>query len=148
MISGKLISIIETNADNLITSLIQELRTNNRTSTYRNFSDAQMAERTKNVYRNLSSWLGDKTEDDIKEMYNALGRERRGENIPLSHVVSALIITRNHLRRFIENEVVSNSTLEIYQEMEFINYITVFFDKAIYHTIVGYENVCPNSPKA
>lgn len=139
MISGKLISMIEKNADNLISSLIQELRINKRTAAYKNFSESQLMERTENVYKNLRSWLGDKTEDDIKEMYNALGRERKKEKIPLSQVMSAMIITRNHLRRFIEHEIPSNSAMEIYQEMEFINYITIFFDKALYHTIIGYE---------
>lgn len=139
MISGKLISIIEKNTDIIIKSLIQELRTNSRTSSYKNLDNSQLVERTRNVYTNLSSWLGDKTETEIGKLYNALGKERRKENIPLSQVISALTITRDHLCRYIGNELPSNSSLETYQLMEFVNYITTFFDKAIYHTIKGTE---------
>ncbi len=140
MISGKLISIIEKNADTIIQSLIKELRTNSRTIAYKNLADSKLIERTKNVYIHLSSWLGDKTDEEIGKLYHALGKERLKENIPLSQLISALTITRNHLCRYIENEIPCNSSLETYQLMEFTNYITTFFDKAIYHSIRGTED--------
>ena len=140
MISGKLISIIEKNADTIIQSLVKELRTNSRTTAYKNLADSKLIERTKNVYSHLSSWLGDKTDAEIGKLYNALGKERLKENIPLSQLISALIITRNHLCRYIGNEMPCNSSLEIYQLMEFTNYITTFFDKAIYHSVRGTED--------
>lgn len=139
MIYGRLIKLIENSADKLAERLVTEIKENKRSSAYEKISDEELKRRAYAVYKNLGAWLGEKTSEDIKEYFLSLGQQRYQEEIPLSNVVSALTITRNELRRYIDSEGLLGSTLELYQELELIQAITVFFDRAIHYTVQGYE---------
>jgi hypothetical protein len=140
MIYGKLIKMIEDRAEKLTEKLVKEIKGNKRSSAYQKIDDEELKRRAYAVYKNLGAWLGEKTSEDIKEYFLKLGEQRYLEDIPLSHVVSALTITRNELRRYVDSEGLLGTSLELYQELELIHAITTFFDRAIHYTIQGYEN--------
>lgn len=140
MIYGRLIKTIEDHAEELTQGLVKEIKGNKRSSAYEKIDDKELERGAYAVYRNLGAWLGEKTEEDIKGYFFELGEQRFREEIPLSHVISAQTITRNHLRRYIESEGLLGTSLELYQELELLHSsLTVFFDKAIHYTVLGYE---------
>jgi hypothetical protein len=139
MIFGRLIKMIEDHAEELTARLVRELKSNPRCSAYQKVEDEELKRRAYAVYKNLGAWLGEKTSEDIKDYFVKLGEQRYLEGIPLSHLISALTITRNELRRYIDSEGLLGTSLELYQELELIHSITIFFDRAIYYAILGYE---------
>ncbi|MFQ6672566.1 MAG: hypothetical protein ACE5KY_04645 [Candidatus Tectimicrobiota bacterium] len=139
MIFGRLIKMIEDHAEELTAKLVKEIKGNKRCAAYEKIDDEELKRRAYAVYKNLGAWLGEKTEEDIKGYFIKLGEQRYQEEIPLSHLVSALTITRNHLRRYIDSEGLLGTSLELYQELELLHSLTVFFDKAIHYSTVGYE---------
>ena len=69
MISAKLVKMIEEHAEQLTQSLVKDIQTNPKTNFYHQFSEEELYKRAYDVYKNLSEWLIDKTEADVKEKY-------------------------------------------------------------------------------
>jgi hypothetical protein len=56
----------------------------------------------------------------------------------VSDLVGALLLTRRNLWAFIET-MVGDTILELRQEMDLQLLVVRFFDRAIYHTVRGFE---------
>lgn len=139
MFSTKLVAMIEDHAEQLTAGLIGELQRHPRTSGYHQFSGSELHDRAYDVYRNLGRWLTRGSEREIEARYADLGLRRCREHIPLSQVLFALILTKDHLLDYVRTSGLSDSALDLYQELELIRVVTQFFDRAIYHTVEGYE---------
>jgi hypothetical protein len=139
MLSDRLIRMIEHHADELTRALVENLLSNRRTASYNRLSREALHGRTYDVYKNLGLWLSSKAEEDIEAAYTALGRKRVAEEVPLSEVVYALILTKYHLRDYIRAAGLADSAVDLYQEQELHRLLGHFFDKAIYYTVRAYE---------
>ncbi len=139
MLSANLIRMIERHAEDLTAEVLKDLGANPRTPAYHRLSQDELHRRVYDVYHNLGRWLGDKTDAPIESGYLGLGRTRRLEGVPLSEVVYALIVVKEHLRSFIRRAGAVDTAVELYQEEEINLMIGHFFDKAVYFTVKGYE---------
>ena len=142
MITGKLITLIENHADELAKGLMKEIQSNPKTSHYQELSPDEMYIRTYDIYKNIGNWLSNKTEEDIQRTYMNLGGRRYLEQIPLSEVVFAIILTKDHLLNYVKLHGLSDSALDLHHELELYMSITLFIRNAIYYTILGYETRC------
>ena len=107
---------------------------------YHALTGDELHRRTYDVYRHLGQWIASKTEQAIESSYIELGETRRAEGVPLSEVVYALILTKNHLREYIRFSGLSDSAMDLHRERELQQLVTQFFDKAIYCTVKGFEH--------
>jgi hypothetical protein len=139
VLSARLVRLIEEHADQLTQRVLDDVAANPRTPHYRELTSDEMRRRVYDVYHNLGRWLGDKTEEHLESTYGGLGRTRYREGVPLSEVVYALVLIKNHLREYIRAVGLVDSAVELYLEEELHLSIGRFFDNAIYHTVKGYE---------
>ncbi len=135
---GRLVALIEDHADELAKRLVRKVREDPRTAGYDRFDDQELARRARAVYSDLGRWLGKSSEDDIEQVYSELGRVRRGEGIPLSQVVMALLITRRNLWHYVDS-LSADTILELRQQFDLEIMVVRFYDRAIYHAVRGYE---------
>jgi hypothetical protein len=139
-VSRRLVSLIERNADELTMDWLRDIRDNPNTPTYRGYDENQLYDRAFRVYSHLGKWISrETTKEEIARHYQALGAERRKEGFALSEVIQAIICTRRHLWLKILAEGLIDNVLELNQAMELNNRVVLFFDRAIYYTILGYE---------
>jgi hypothetical protein len=138
MLSTRLVRMIEDHAEQITCSLLTNLQSNERTPAYNALSSDELHRRIFEVYSNLGRWLVNESDASIEAAYTNLGKIRFAEDIPLSEVVYALILTKNHLRDFIRTSALLDSAIELYQEKELQHLIAQFFDKAIYFTVQAY----------
>lgn len=139
MLSARVVHLIEDHAEELSRGLLDDLQSNPRTPAYHRLDREELRSRLYDVFRHLGRWLGDTTEEHVEVVYNELGRKRRAEGIPLGEVVCALILTKYHLRDYIRTCGLMDSAVELYQEQELQRRVGRFFDRAVYHTVRGYE---------
>jgi hypothetical protein len=139
MLAARLVRAIEDHAEDLTRGVLDDLATNARTPAYHAFSRGELHDRVYDVYRNLGRWLDEDVEDVVGASYGALGRERRAEGIPLEEVVYALILTKHHLRDYILRTGLVASVVDLYQEEDLHLRLDQFFDRAVYHTVKGYQ---------
>jgi hypothetical protein len=140
MLSARLVHLIEDHAEELFRGLLDDLQSNPRTPAYHRLDREELRTRLYGVYRHLGRWLADTTEEHVESVYSELGRKRHAEGIPLSEVVYALTLAKYHLRDYIRTCGLMDSAVELYQEQELQRLVGRFFDRAVYHTVRGYEH--------
>ncbi len=139
-VSRKLIDLIEKNADELTGNWLSEIRKDNSLTTYHRFDNAMLYDRAYRVYSQLGRWVSyETTKEQIETEYLALGAERRKEGFALSEVIRAIILIRRTLWRKIMEEGFLDTAFDLYQAIELNQRMTLFFDRAIYSTVCGYE---------
>ncbi len=136
---GRLVDLIEDHADELTGRLVSTMREDPRTISYRQFDDEELGERARKVYSHLGHWLGKTSESAVENEYFRLGNVRRAEGIPLSEVVMALLLIRRNLWQFVEARG-AHTSLELRQQLDLEVLVARFFDRAIFHTVRGYES--------
>jgi hypothetical protein len=139
MLVARLVSLIEDHADQLAALTVSKLRSDARTAEYRRFSDEELGERARDVYANLGRWLEEAPESEIEAEYVALGRARRKEGVPASHMVMALLLTRRTLWHYVESQG-ADSALALRQQLDLELLVVRFFDRAVYHAVRGWES--------
>ena len=143
MLYEKFIRLVEDHAEKLTKEWIQEIKSNPSTKGYRKVDEAILGVRVYDVYRRLGEWIMNAEPNDPKtaEHFIKLGRERAGEDLKTSEVIYALILARVVLWRYIVNQGVINSSIDLHQSLQFYQHVNNFFDKATYFVAVGFENV-------
>ena len=140
MLSDSLVQMIEDHAEQLTRGLVDDLKSNKRTTHYHHLTGDELHRRTYDVYRHLGHWIASKTEEAVASSYTELAKTRYAEGIPLNEVVYALILTKYHLREYIRFSGLSDSAIDLHREMELQQLVGQFFDKAIYYTVRGFEH--------
>jgi hypothetical protein len=132
---------IETHAEQLSEQVIQAVRTSPRTRSMGQLSEEELKDRFFDLFRNFGRWLSEKNEDEIEATYGEVGRRRCREGMPLNDLVYALILVKQHLWDYVVKNVMPASEGNLYQEELLGEMLGKFFDRALYHTIRGYEEV-------
>jgi hypothetical protein len=150
MLGARLLQLIQAHADSLTNEVIRDLRTHDRTPSFRRLSLSNLESRIGALYSNLGRWIGDADESAVRLEYEEMGRRRFQEDIPLSEIVYALLLTKQHLRRYIRDHGLVDFTgdrmmpdellpLELHSIQELNYQVGEFFDRALYHLARGYE---------
>jgi hypothetical protein len=92
------------------------------------------------MYKHLGQWLNVQTpKEQIVRHYRTYGRERCQEGFPLPQLVYSFILFRRHLWLFILNAGFLDTAYELLRGLELNNRVILFFDRALYSMMVGYE---------
>jgi RsbRD-like negative regulator of sigma factor len=151
MLANRLIQLIENHAKSLTNEVMQDVLTNEHTPSFRRVPKTELEPRVAALYRNLSKWIGDPKDDEIRQEYEHWGRTRFRQEIPFSEIVYALMLTKKHLRKFIrEHGLVTFSgdrvtpdelvPVELYAIQELNYQVGDFFDRALYYLVRAYES--------
>ena len=139
MISVRLVAMIEDHAEQLTAGLVDDLQHHPRVSGYHRLPLPELHNRTYDVYHNLGKWIARGSEHEVEATYAELGRRRYNEGIPLSQVIFALVLTKNHLFDYVRASGLSDTALDLYQELELVQVVDQFFDKATYYAARAFE---------
>ena len=139
-----LASYIVDHADEWVEAWLEEVRRESTTPAYHAYDDTEELRRdTLALYHYLSLWLRTGEWDTrIDTHYHRIGRDRRAAGFTLSEVISAILLAKRHLW----DGIVAGKQMSVALELQVAKAISLFYDKAIYHTILGYEEVGPGAP--
>lgn len=147
MFSYRLVRLIESHADALAGGLEERVQASCQVSHFRNIPAHELRERVYEIYRHLGEWLLGKNELDIEHRYHEIGVRRARQRVPLSEVVQAIVLTKENLWEFLKSEAVMDRAVEIMGELELLQMLEMFFDRAIYYAAVGYEEEVARVPR-
>ena len=139
MLAIRLVRLIENHSQQLSRELSEKVWNSPRCSDLHKVPATELEARTREIYRNLSDWLVDKTEAEVERRYTELGEARAQQGVAYSHFVWAIISTKEHVRTFVQREGLSESAMELHGELELQLLLGHFFDLVLYYTAVGYE---------
>jgi len=139
MLAYRLVRLIETHSDALATGLLRKVENSELTREYHNVPGEELKERVFEVYRHLGDWLLGKSDFDIRERYREIGARRAEQHVPLSQLVWCIVLTKENLWDFLKNESALERPSEVFGELEMLQLLDQFFDRAIFYASDGYE---------
>lgn len=139
MVSKRLIDSIEQNAHRLAQDLVESLRQDPHVPAYNALSDQQYQGVVLDLYGHLGQWLSSRTWHKLQVTYERKGRERFHGGIPLEQILYSLSRTKQNLLDFIRGAM-PGAAEERDLELQLVLSVSEFFDRAIYHTALGYED--------
>lgn len=139
MLATRLVRLIEAHSDQLAGSLTDKIRTSQRTLDYLKITPEELKQQAYEIYGHLGDWIMSKTESDIELHYTRIGQHRAEQGIRYSDFVWALIITKENLFHYLQTQTVSERAIELLGELELLQVVDQFFDRALYYAMIGYE---------
>ncbi len=141
MMLYRLVRLIETHSQSLAACLLEQVQGSEATPDYKNVQPEDLKDRVYEIYRHLGDWLMTKDELDLERRYLRIGAERARQRVSFSQVAWAIVLTKNNLWEFLKGESPVDRTVELYGEIEMLQLLDHFFDRAIYYAALGYELV-------
>jgi len=150
MIAARLIELIEVHSPALSLDIARDLRGNTRTQGFHRVPLEDLQPRIFEIVHHLGDWIGNPRCDQVRQEFALWGARRFDQQIPLSEIVYAIIILKQHLRRYIDDHGLVNASfprvdgdyvlpmhLQSLQELNMT--VAEFFDEALYYLARGYE---------
>jgi hypothetical protein len=139
MLAYRLVRLIETHSDVLAAGLLKKVHDSPITRSYVDIPQEELKQRVSEIYRHLGEWLLGRSEVEVETRYMEIGARRAHQNVPLSELTWAIVLTKENLWEFLREEMPPERALEIFGELELLQMLERFFDRAIYSASVGYE---------
>jgi hypothetical protein len=139
MLAYRLVRLIETHSDALASSLLAKVQTSELTHAYRSVPPEELKQRVFEIYRHLGDWLLGKSEFDIEQRYEEIGTRRAHQGVPISELIWCIVLTKENLWEFLRKESVMERPTEVFGELEMLQLLDQFFDRASYYATLGYE---------
>jgi hypothetical protein len=136
---SRLVQLIETNSDRLAETMMMRLQTSDRLTSFKHVPREEFRQRVYEIYDHLGEWLQAKKEEDVARRYTVIGMRRASQGALLSELMYALILTREHLWEFLKHEAKARKPAEVFEELEVLELLQQFFDRAMYYAAQGYE---------
>lgn len=141
LLAYRLVRLIEAHSDQLARNLLERVQDSDKTGAYSTrVPQDELRSRVSEVYRNLGEWLLGKTEAEVQRRYEEIGARRAAQNVPLAQLISALVLTKDNLWEFLLREAGVERPVEVFGELELLQLLDQFFDRAIYYACVGHEH--------
>ena len=136
----RLVRLIETHSDGLAASLLDRTRQSEKT---RNYVDKvppdDLRQRVHEIYHHLGQWLITKQETDVEQRYLEIGGLRCSQGVLLSQLIWAILLVKDNLFDFLNREAAIERPSEVFGELEMLQLLDQFFERAVYYAAVGYE---------
>jgi ADP-ribose pyrophosphatase YjhB (NUDIX family) len=140
LLSDALVSVIEGDADKITKLWVDEVRSNPTTASYRRIKLEDLMERCSSALSQFRRWLrGRDADNEVRDFYRNLGRERKAQGFAIHETLSSLTLLRKHVFTYSRHQGVYQRPIDVYRVLELNRRISVFFDKALYHTVRGFE---------
>jgi len=155
MIALRLVRLIESHSDELTESLIAKFEASTRTADLRKVPNEELRGRIHEILEHLNEWLLTKTGHDIERHYRGIGERRAAQGVAISDFCWGIILTKEHLWEFLQQQGFMRGPVEIYGELELLRLLDQFFDRALCFATEGYEQymqsghaAAPEAPEA
>jgi hypothetical protein len=119
--------------------LIDRVRNSEATPDYVFVSDQELRDRVFEIYRHLGEWLMTKDELELEQRYLRIGARRAKQGVPFSQVAWAITLTKENLWVFLKRESEMDRPVEAFGELELLELLDRFFDRAVYYAAIGHE---------
>lgn len=157
MISAQLVELIEIHATRLTHDVTQDLASNPRTPRFGTVSPEELEGRVFQIIHHLGNWIGESKSAKVKAEFSDWGSRRFDQGIPISEIVYAIMVLKQHLRRYIgDNGLVDAAfpqtntdyvlPIHLHSLQDLNTRVDEFFDEALYHLVRGYEHQAGRVP--
>jgi hypothetical protein len=156
MISARLVELIQNHAPQLTADTVNDLLTNEHTTSFRKVSRLEIENRIFRIYNHLGDCIA-ANQNFAEAEFEEWGRKRFGQGIALSEIVYTVILIKAHLSRYIRDHGLIDAAfprteadyilpMHLHSLQELNRLVSGFFDQALYHLARGYEAAAGRRP--
>jgi hypothetical protein len=135
----RLTRLIELHSETLAARLEQRIATCERCASYGRLSSGELKTLVAGIYGHLGDWLVTKTEADIEQRYSRIGARRAEQHVPLNELLWCIVLVKENLWEFLQEQEALENVSQIFGELALMQLVEQFFDRAIYHAVLGHE---------
>jgi len=139
MLSGKLIRLIETHEPDITIGVVSAIRHHPELPHLGSLPELELRERCQEILTNLGHWLARANEDVLASEYEAIGKDRFEERVPLDECVHGLCLIKDKMMEFLDGQGIEPDSLALYAEGQLMRRIGPFFDLLLIRLVKGYE---------
>jgi hypothetical protein len=139
LLAYRLVKLIETHSDGLARTLQQKIESGDRCPAYKNLPQGELARVVGEMYQGMGQWLMGKSEADIERRYTLIGQRRAEQGIPLSQVIWTIALVKENLWEYVQTNNLG-TPVELFGELEILQLLDQFFDRAMFYAAYGYEH--------
>ena len=141
LLAYRLVRLIENHSGELARGLLAKVQSSEKLREYANVPAEELEGRVYEIYRHLGDWLLGKSEAEVESRYEEIGTRRKAQGVPFSQLVYVLELTKETLWEFLKKREVENP-VEVFGQLEILQLLEQFFDRATYYSALGYERIC------
>lgn len=145
MISARLVHLIESHAEHIIDRTVAQIHRESETTHNRFMLERELRELARDLLQNLSHWLSGANENEFALRYRRLGQLCFEHGIPLHEAIFELAALRRKMLDFAQEQLLSNSSVELYAEEELDRRVARFFDCLTIELVRGFERALPSA---
>ena len=135
----RLVRLIEMHSNELASCLLDRVHNSEATPDYEFVPDEDLKDRVYEIYRHLGEWLMTKDELELEQRYLRIGARRAKQRVPFSQVAWAITLTKENLWVFLKRQSEVDRPIEAFGELELLQLLDNFFDRAVYYAAIGHE---------
>lgn len=139
MLAYRLVRLIENHADSLAAELYDRVHHSPLLPGYKNVPAEELKTYVQDIYRHLGNWLLGNNQREIEVRYKQIGVRRAGQKVPFHELLWAIVLTKETLWEYMREESAAQRLTEIRGELEILQLLDRFFDRAQYCAAIGYE---------
>jgi ADP-ribose pyrophosphatase YjhB (NUDIX family) len=140
MLSDALVASVRDHAEEITHLWLAEVRSNPTTTSYARVDRDELYERGYSAVSQFGRWLkGSEADDEVRAFYRGLGEQRRAQGFASHETLSSLTLLRKYVWIYARNHGIWERPIDVYRVLELNRRIALFFDKAVYHTMLGFE---------
>jgi len=140
MLSAKFLNLIETHSEQITEQVLGQLLASKQTASIQRLPRSELATHCHQVLDHLGEWLTVTGEKEIAQSYEARGRARAAEGVPLSEAIYFLTLLKRKMLDYIREQAIAMTNLDFYAQDELRRRVGLFFDWAIYYLARGHES--------
>jgi hypothetical protein len=139
MLAYRLVKLIETHSDGLARTLQQKIEACDCCTAYTKLPEGELHRVVGEMYHGMGQWLMAKSEADIERRYTKIGERRALQGVPLSQVLWTIALVKENLWEYVQTNNLG-TPVELFGELEILQLLDQFFDRAMYYASFGYEH--------
>ena len=146
-LAQRLVQLIEMHSDRLAETMLMKLQSCEKCAAFKKVPAQEFEQRVYEIYDHLGEWLLGKKEEDVARRYTEIGKRREAQGVPMSQLIYAIMLTREHLWEYLKHEANVEKPVEVFGELEVLELLDQFFDRAMYYATQGYEKAHAARPE-
>ena len=144
----RLAEVIDGKASEVSQRWNRDMQESQYVPTMHNVSEDEGMRMAMTVYSNLGRWLEPSGSKEIKEIYRGFGGAMFHRGFLLEEVVMVLVLLKRYLWLALLEMGLMTTNLNIYQTLELNNKVVLYYDRAIYFSLVGFKEAKAVSDRA
>jgi hypothetical protein len=139
MISTRLVHLIESNGDQIIDRVADQIRREPQITHGNSIQEYELQELGQDLLHHLGDWLSSNNGNALALRYERLGQLCYRQAIPLHEALGGMSLLREKMLDVAQEHMISNSPIELYAEEELERRLGRFFDRLNIHLARGFE---------